>query len=105
MITLAHVYWLLGAYLAAVAWRGWRDRANPRRHTTALFWGLLALLLFAAQAMPARAVGGIVVVLALLAGLGGLRMGRYERVRPRRNAPRHGASATACSGRRWRFRR
>ena len=78
MITLAHVYWLLGAYLAAVAWRGWRDRGNPRRHTTALFWGLLALLLFAAQLMPPRAVGAIVVVLALLAGLGGLRMGRYD---------------------------
>lgn len=78
MIGLGAVYWLLGAYLAAVAWRGWRDLGNPRRHTTALFWGLLALLLFAAAQMPPRLVGAIVVVLALLAGLGGLRMGRYQ---------------------------
>lgn len=77
MITLTHVYWLLGAYLAALAVRGWRDRGNPRRHTTALFWGLLALMLFAAEHLPPRAVGVVVVVLALLAGFGGLRMGRY----------------------------
>ena len=77
MITLTHVYWLLGAYLASLAVRGWRDRGNPRRHTTALFWGLLALMLFAAEHLPPRAVGVVVVVLALLAGFGGLRMGRY----------------------------
>jgi uncharacterized membrane protein len=77
MITLTFVYWLLGAYLAALAWRGWRDRGNPRRQTTALFWGLLALLLFAAEHMPVRVVGTCVVVLALLAGFGGLRMGAY----------------------------
>lgn len=78
MITLTHVYWLLGAYFAAIAWRGLRDAGNPRRHTTSLFWALLALLLFFAERMPAAAVGALVVVLALLAGLGGLRMGRYE---------------------------
>ncbi|GAB3732975.1 DUF979 domain-containing protein [Luteimonas pelagia] len=78
MIGLGFVYWLLGGYLAALAWRGWRDTGNPRRHTTALFWGLIALLLFAAGEMPARLVGIAVVVLALLAGLGGLRTGRYD---------------------------
>lgn len=78
MITLTWVYWLLGAYFAAIAWRGWRDRGNPRRHTTASFWGLLAVLLFVAERMPPMWVGVAVVVLALLAGLGGLRMGRYD---------------------------
>ena len=78
MITLTYVYWLLGAYLAALAWRGWRDRGNPRRHTTALFWGLVSFLLFAAEYLPPKLVGAIVVLLALLAGFGGLRMGRYQ---------------------------
>lgn len=77
MIALTHVYWLLGGYVAALAWRGWRDRGNPRRHTTALFWALLALVLLAGEGLPPRLVGLIVVTLALLAGLGGLRMGRY----------------------------
>lgn len=71
------IYWLLGAYLAVLAWRGLRDAGNPRRHTTALFWALLSLLLFAAERMPPRAVGACVVMLVLLAGLGGVRIGRH----------------------------
>ncbi len=82
MISMTSVYWLLGAYFAALAWRGFRDAGNPRRHTTALFWALLALLLFAADRMPVRAVGVCVIALVLLAGLGGLRMGRYRETSP-----------------------
>lgn len=78
MITLTAVYWLLGAYFAAVAWRGWGDHGNPHRYTTGLFWALLAVLMFAAEHLAPRLVGAIVVLLALLAGFGGLRMGRYE---------------------------
>ncbi len=78
MIGLTAVYWLLGLYFASLAWRGVRDTANPRRYTTALFWALLALLLFAAEHMPVRVVGGCVVLIALIAGLGGLRTGRYD---------------------------
>lgn len=77
MITLTFVYWLLGAYFAALAWRGLRDAANPRRHTTALFWGLIAFLMFAAEHLPNKAVGACVVALAVLAGFGGLGKGRY----------------------------
>ncbi|UOF16816.1 DUF979 domain-containing protein [Lysobacter capsici] len=77
MITLTFVYWLMGAYFAALAWRGLRDAANPRRYTTALFWGLIALLMFAAEHLPNKVVGGCVVVLAVLAGFGGLGKGRY----------------------------
>lgn len=82
MITLTPVYWLLGLYFGALAWRGLRDTGNPRRHTTALFWALLALLLFAAEHMPERAVGACVVVLVLIAGFGGLRAGRYGESTP-----------------------
>jgi uncharacterized membrane protein len=82
MITLTPVYWLLGLYFVALAWRGLRDIGNPRRHTTALFWALLALLLFAAEHMPVRVVGACVVVLVLIAGFGGLRAGRYGESTP-----------------------
>lgn len=77
MITLTFVYWLMGAYFAALAWRGLRDAANPRRYTTALFWGLIAVLMFAAEHLPNQVVGACVVVLAVLAGFGGLGKGRY----------------------------
>lgn len=77
MIGMTPVYWLLGAYFAALAWRGARDTGNPRRIATAAFWALLAVLLFAAERMPVRIVGVCVVVLVLIAGFGGLRTGRY----------------------------
>ena len=77
MITLTPVYWLLGAYFAALAWRGYGDAGNPRRVTTALFWAVLSFLLFAADHLPVRIVGLCVVVLVLLAGFGGLHTGRY----------------------------
>jgi uncharacterized membrane protein len=77
MITLTFVYWLMGAYFAALAWRGVGDKANPRRYTTALFWGLIAALMFLAEHLPNKVVGACVVLLAVLAGFGGLGKGGY----------------------------
>lgn len=77
MMSLQWVYWLTGAYLAWVAVLGWRDRGNPRRWSSALFWGLLASMLLAADRLPPVLVGAVVVVLACLAGFGGLGRGRY----------------------------
>src|SRR5690606_3919589 len=78
VITLQMVYWLAGAYLLAVAALGLRDRHNPRRYATALFWGLLGLMFLAADQLAPVVVGVVVVVLACLAGFGGLGRGRYD---------------------------
>ncbi len=78
MITLQLIYWLAGAYLLAVAALGLRDRHNPRRHSTALFWALLGLMFLAAERLPPAVVGIVVVALACLAGFGGLARGRYD---------------------------
>ena len=78
MITLQWVYWLAGAWFLAVSLSGLRDRGNPRRFTTALFWGLLAAMFLFGERVPPAVAGLVVVALALLAGLGGLRRGRYE---------------------------
>lgn len=77
MQALTVVYWLLGAYFTVLAARAWGDAGNPRRATTGLFWAILAVLLFAAEHLPAIAVGVLVVVVVLIAGFGGLRMGTY----------------------------
>ncbi|MCS5961717.1 hypothetical protein LNP74_32860 [Klebsiella pneumoniae subsp. pneumoniae] len=51
------------------------------------------------------AVGGVVVVLALIAGFGGVRLGSYPSAYPgRENHQRETPSATNFSFRRWRFR-
>lgn len=78
MITLQAIYWLAGAYSLCVAALGLRDRANPRRLTTALFWALVGAMFLAADRMPVAVVGAVVIALAALAGFGGLGRGRYD---------------------------
>lgn len=78
MIELQAIYWLAGAYLLCVAWLGLRDRGNPRRVGSALFWGLVGAMLLAADRLPPAVVGGVVVVLACLAGFGALGRGVYR---------------------------
>jgi uncharacterized membrane protein len=87
--------WLAGIILLVVAILSWRDRANPRRFTTGLFWALYGLVflvgdwttvlmssLMGSDAAGTRmlhiTIGVIVVIMALIAGLGGVRLGRYH---------------------------
>ena len=77
MISLQHAYWLFGLLLAFITFRSALDRANPRRVWTAAFWGLLALTFLIGDRLPAAAMGGVVIAIALIAGLGGVRLGAY----------------------------
>jgi uncharacterized membrane protein len=78
MITLQWIYWLAGAYVAVLAWRGFRDGSNPRRIGTGLFWSLLAAMLLFGERLPPALVGIVVVGLAMLAGFGALGRGRPD---------------------------
>lgn len=88
---LQYLYWLAGGILLIVAVMSLRDRANPRRFTTGLFWGLYGLVfmvgdwtydLFGAGEEARRllhmVIGALVVLMALVAGLGGVRLGSYH---------------------------
>ena len=95
MFQQQYLMWLAGIILLVVAILSWRDSANPRRCTTGLFralYGLVFLVgdwttqmmssLMGSDAMGTRmlhiTIGVIVVVMALIAGLGGVRLGRYH---------------------------
>jgi len=90
-----YLMWLAGIILLVVAILSWRDSANPRRFTTGLFWALYGLVflvgdwttqmmssLMGSDAAGTRmlhiTIGVIVVVMALIAGFGGVRLGRYH---------------------------
>jgi uncharacterized membrane protein len=75
MITLDHVYVLAGLMFAAVSFLSLRDKANPKRIRTALFWGLLALSFVIGGQLSDLGNGVLVIGLALLAGFGGLGTG------------------------------
>ena len=83
----SYLYWLAGLILLIVALMSFRDKANPRRITTGLFWGIYGLLfllgtwtydLVGDKRTVHIAVGVAVVVLALIAGFGGVRLGSYH---------------------------
>jgi len=80
MIELVHVYFLTGAYLLYSSFQCWQDRANPRRMSTASFWFLLALTFLFGDWIAAEMMGAMVIVLALIAGTGGVKLGRYPDV-------------------------
>jgi len=74
---LEYFYVVLGLILATVAVMALCDKHNPRRFSSALFWGLYALIYLAGDYLPPVASGVVMVVMALIAGFGGVTLGRY----------------------------
>lgn len=71
MITLQHVFYLMGAMFAAYAVLSLGDRGNRKRLANAAFWGLVALSLLAGERLGDYANGWLVLALA---GLGGFNL-------------------------------
>jgi uncharacterized membrane protein len=82
MITLTWVYALAGAVFAAFALLGLRDRTNPKRWGTSLFWGLLALSMWAGDVLGDLGNGILVLCLVAIAGTGQLGRGTGGEVDP-----------------------
>jgi uncharacterized membrane protein len=77
VIRLEHFYVVLGAMMAVAALMSLRDRANPKRWSTALFWALYAIVYLAGDFMAPALAGLIMVSMALIAGFGGVALGSY----------------------------
>lgn len=78
MLTLTHLYWLVGAIMALVAMLTLLDASHPRRFRSGLFWLCYAAIFIVGDWMPNALVGALVIGMALLAGLGGLAAGPYQ---------------------------
>jgi uncharacterized membrane protein len=77
IVTLEHFYLLVGLLLAAMALISARDRHNPRRHATALFWALYAVAYLAGERLPPALAGVLMIAMALIAGFNGVRPGKH----------------------------
>lgn len=75
-LTIDHLYIVVGLLLGAVGVMNLLDRSNPRRFTTALFWGLYATLYLAGERIEPAWIGALMIAMALLAGFGGVRAGK-----------------------------
>ena len=78
MITLEHVYWVMGVLAGGVAIVNLRDPTNPKRYNNAAFWGLYAVTFLAGSRLPHVASGCIVIAMVLVASVGKLGQGRGE---------------------------
>ena len=77
MIRLEHFYILLGLMMLVAASMSLRDRHNPKRYSTSLFWALYALVYLAGDVLPPAVAGLVMVSMALIAGFGGVALGSY----------------------------
>jgi uncharacterized membrane protein len=78
IISIQYLYWLAGVILAITAFMTATDRTNPKRWTTGLFWGLFAIAFLVGEKLPPVWVGIGVIVMAVIAGFGGVGFGRHE---------------------------
>jgi uncharacterized membrane protein len=78
IVTLGHFYLLVGLLLATMAIMSALDRHNPRRYTTALFWGLYAVVYLVGERLPPFVAGLLMIAMALIAGFNGVKPGKHE---------------------------
>lgn len=87
MNTLDFIYALLGLMFAATALINLRDRGNPKRFKSALFWGLYAVTFLFGTWLPPFLTGCLAIAMALTAGIGGLgKSSAAETAEPERRA-------------------
>ena len=92
MITVQHIFYLVGGLFAAWALLSVGDRTNPKRFGNAAFWGLVALSLIAGHRLGDVANGFLVLALSALATFKLLGRGKPSTGDAERNASgeRHG---------------
>ena len=78
IVVLEFFYLALGFMLAATAVMSLRDRHNPKRYSSALFWALYALIYLAGERLAPSVAGLVMVAMAVIAGFGGVGLGKYS---------------------------
>lgn len=77
VLSIAHLYYLVGAILALTAAMTLADRQHPKRYSSALFWGLYAAVFLVGDQLPPVWVGVGAIAMALIAGFGGVGVGHH----------------------------
>ena len=76
-LTIQHLYYLMGFILAVTAVMTVVDKTNPKRYSSGLFWALYALVFVIGDIIPPLWVGVGAVVMAVIAGFGGVGSGKH----------------------------
>jgi len=78
IISINYLYYLVGVILALTALMTLADKEHPKRYSSAVFWGLYALVFLVGERLPPELVGIVVITMALLAGFGGVGIGKHR---------------------------
>ena len=74
MISMTLLYYVAALLFFAVAFFSFKDK----RYSSALFWFSYGLIFLLGDFMPPALVGAIVVLMAIVAGFGGVKGGNYQ---------------------------
>jgi uncharacterized membrane protein len=77
ILSINYLYWLAGIILTITALMTFADSHHPRRWTTGLFWAIFAVIFLVGDKIPPIVVGCGAVLMALLAGMGGVTLGKH----------------------------
>ena len=91
IISIEYFYWLAGVLLLITAGMILCDRTHPKRWTSGLFWALFALVFLIGDRLSPFVVGVGVLVMAAIAGIGGVGRGAHAEL--------HVKAARASAGR------
>ncbi|MCT8954747.1 DUF979 domain-containing protein [Pseudomonas lundensis] len=91
IISIEYFYWLAGVLLMVTAAMIAGDKTHPKRWSSSLFWALFAIVFLVGDRLPPFAVGVGVLVMAVIAGLGGVGRGTHAEL--------HVKAARASAGR------
>lgn len=75
-LTINYLFWLLGIVLLVIGGMIVTDREHPRRFTAGGFWIVYAVIFLVGDRLPPEVVGVLVIVMALIAGFGGVTAAR-----------------------------
>lgn len=78
ILSIQYLYYLVGAILLITAGMTLTDASHPKRYSSALFWALYASVFLIGEQLPPVWIGTGVVVMALIAGFGGVGAGRHR---------------------------
>jgi uncharacterized membrane protein len=72
ILSINYLYWLVGIILAVVSGMILTDKTHPRRLLAGGFWLIYAVIFIVGDKLPPEVVGVCVIVMALIAGFGGV---------------------------------
>ena len=81
-LTINYLFWLVGIVLLIVGGMILTDKEHPRRLSSGGFWILYALSFLIGDLIPPSIVGVLVIVMALVAGFGGVTAARPKVLSP-----------------------